>query len=87
MLLLLIPTMTYSKTVPVVVGTKIINKALSLMTAGELAKATMTWRQAHFGAVMLGLLQLSCSSSDQSEVTKVATSSSQQGDTVEVWKF
>ena len=43
-LLLVIPTMTYSKTVPVMVGTKIIDKALSLMTVGELAKATMTWR-------------------------------------------
>ena len=53
-LLLVIPTTTYSKTVPVMEGTKIIDKALSLMTAGEHAKATMTWRQAHFGAVMLG---------------------------------
>ena len=79
--------MIYSKTVPVMVGTKIIDKALSLMTAGELAKATTTWRQAHFGAVMLGSLQLSHSSSDKSEVTKGATSSSQQGDTVEVQKF
>ena len=86
-LLLVIPTMTYSKTVPVMVGTKIIDKALSLMTVGELAKATKTWRQAHFGAVMLGLLQLSHSSSDKSEVAKGATSSSQQGDTVEVQKF
>ena len=47
----------------------------------------MTWRQAHFGAVMSGLLQLSHSSSDKSKVTKGATGSSQQGDTVEVQKF
>ena len=67
-LLLVIPTTTYSKTVPVMVGTKIIDKALSLMTAGDLAKATTTWRQAHFGAVMSGLLQLSHSSSDKSKV-------------------
>ena len=87
MLLLVIPTTTYSKTVLVMMGTKIINKALSLMTVGELAKATRTWREAHFGAVMLGLLQLSHSSSDQTEVMKGATSSSQQGDTVEVQKF
>ena len=86
-LLLVIPTMTYSKTVLVMVGTKIINKALSLMIVGELAKATMTWRWAHFGAVMLGSFQLSCSSSEQSEVTKGATGSYQQGDTVEVQKF
>ena len=79
--------MTYSKTVPVVVGTKIIDKALSLMTAGELAKATMTCRQSHFGVFMLGLLQLSHSSSDKSKVTKGATSSSPQGDTVEGQKF
>ena len=69
------------------VGTKIIDKALSLMTAGELAKATMTWTQAHCGAVMLGSMQLSHSNSDESEVTKGATSSSQQGGTVEVQKF
>ena len=86
-LLLVIPTMTYSKTVPVMVGTKIIDKALSLMTMGELAKATMTWRQAHFGAVMLASLQLSCSSSDKGKMTKGATSSSQESDSVEMWKF
>ena len=72
-LLLVIPTMTNCKTVQVMVGTKIIDKALSLMTVGELAKATMPWRQAHFGAVMAGLLQLSCCSSDKSEVTKGVT--------------
>ena len=43
-LLLVIPTMTYSKMVPVVVGSKIIDRALSLITKGELEKATMTWR-------------------------------------------
>ena len=69
------------------VGTKIIDKGLSLMTMGELARATMTWRQAHFGAVMLGSLQLSCSSSGQSEVTAGAASSIYEGGTVEVQKF
>ena len=54
-LLLVMPTTTYSKMVPVMVGSKIINKALSLMTMGELTKATMTWRQTQFGAVMSGL--------------------------------
>ena len=86
-LLLVIPTMTYSKTVLVVVGAKIIDKALSLMTAGELAKATTTWRLTHFEAVMSGLLQLSSGSSDISEMTKEATSSSQKSNPVEVWKF
>ena len=42
-LLLAIPTMTYSERVLVVVGSKIIDKTLSCMTAGELAKATATW--------------------------------------------
>ena len=83
-LLLVIPTMTYSKTIPVVVGTKIINKALSLMTMGQFAKTTMTWRQANFGAVMLGSLQLSCSNSGQCKVTTGAASSIHQGGTVEV---
>ena len=86
-LLLIIPTMIYFKMVPVVVGTKIIDKAPSLMTAGELAKATMTWWQAHFGAVMLGLMQLFHNSSDKSEMTKGATSSSQKSDPVELQRF
>ena len=64
-LLLAIPTMTYTERVPVVVGSKIIDKALSCMTVGELAKATVTWQQAHFGAVMSGSLQLSHSSSEK----------------------
>ena len=42
-LLLAIPTTTYAKRVPVMVGSKIIDKALSCMTVGELAKATATW--------------------------------------------
>ena len=67
-LLLVIPTTTYSKIVLVMVGSKIIDKALSLITMGELAKTTMTWRQANFGAVMLGLLQLSHSRSDKSKI-------------------
>ena len=29
-----------------------------MITKGELVKATMTWKQAHFGAVMSGSLQL-----------------------------
>ena len=57
-LLLVIPTMTYSEMVPVVVGSKIIDRAMSIITKGELVKATMTWRQAYFGAVMSGSLQL-----------------------------
>ena len=58
-LLLAIPTTDYAEGVPVVVGSKIIDRALSCMTVGELAHVTPTWQQAHFGAVMSGLLQLS----------------------------
>ena len=86
-LLLVIPTMTYSKTLPVMVGSKIINKALSLMTVGELAEATTTWRQAHFGEVMLWSLQLSHSSSGKSKKRERANCSSQKSDSVEVQKF
>ena len=42
-LLLAIPTTAYTERVPVVVGSKIIDKALGCMTVGELAKATATW--------------------------------------------
>ena len=55
-LLLVIPTMTYSK--KVLVGSKIIDRALGMITKGELVGETVTWKQAHFGAVMFRLLQL-----------------------------
>ena len=58
-LLLVIPTTTYSEMVLVMVGSKIMDRALSLMTKGELAKVTIMWRQAPFRAVMSGSLQLS----------------------------
>ena len=57
------------------------------MTVGELAKATMTWRQAHFGAVMLGSLQLSCSSSGVSEMKEGANCSPEKSDSLEVQYF
>ena len=41
-LLLAIPTTTYAERVLVMVGLKIVDKALSCMTVGELAKATVT---------------------------------------------
>ena len=50
--------MTYSKMVLFMVGSKIIDRAMRIITRGELTKATMTWRQAHFGDVMSGSLQL-----------------------------
>ena len=42
-LLLAIPTTAYTERVQVVVGSKIINRALSCMTAGKLAKVIATW--------------------------------------------
>ena len=82
-LLLAIPTMAYAERVLVVVGSKIIDKALSCMTMGELAKATATWQQAHFGAVMSGSLQLSHSSSEKLAMQNL----SGESDPVEVWKY
>ena len=68
------------------VGSKIIDRALSCMTAGELAHTTMTWQQAHFGAVMLGSLQLSHSSSDKPKPGEKLENSSWENDPMEVWK-
>ena len=64
-LLLVIPTTTYSKMVPVMIGSKIMDWAMGMMTEGELVRAMATWRQAHFGAVMCGLLQLPCTTSKE----------------------
>ena len=82
-LLLAIPTTAYAEGVPVMVGSKIIDRALSCMTAGELACATATWQQAHFGAVMLGSLQLSHSSSEKLKIENF----SRENDPVEVQKY
>ena len=43
MLLLAILTMAYAEEVLVMVGSKLIDRALSCMTAGELAHMTVTW--------------------------------------------
>ena len=56
------------------------------MTAGELAHVTVTWQQAHFGAVMSGSLQLSHSSSDKPKPGEKLENSSQENDPVEVQK-
>ena len=82
-LLLAITTMAYAERVLVMVGSKIIDRALSCMTVGELACATMTWQQAHFGAVMSGLLQLSHSSSEKLKMENP----SGESDPVEVRKY
>ena len=75
-LFLVIPTMTYSEKVVVVVGSKIIDQTMGMMTKGELVRATATWRQAHFGAVMSGSLQLPYTTSKEDrEVGKEFTPS------------
>ena len=55
-LLLVIPAMTYAKKVLVMVGSKIIDRAMGMITKGELAKTTVTWRQAYFSVVISGSL-------------------------------
>ena len=86
-LLPVIQTVTYSKTVPVMIGSKVIDRALSLMTKGELAKVTTTWRQVHFGAVMSGLVQLTCTSSDKTKMGVGISHPSMKSDPMEGRKF
>ena len=75
-LLLDIPTTTYSEKVPVMVGSIIIDRAMGLMTKGEFMRVTATWKQAHFGVVMSGPLQLPCTDSKgNGEVGKEVTPS------------
>ena len=57
-LLLVILTTTFSEKVPVMVGSKIIDRTIRMITKGELVRATATWKQAHFGVVMCESLQL-----------------------------
>ena len=57
-MLLVIPTMTYANKVLVMVGSKIIDRAMGIITKGKLAKATMIWRHDHFSVVMSVSFQL-----------------------------
>ena len=57
-LLLVILTTTYSEKVLVMVGSKIIDRVMGMIMKWELVRATMTWKQAHFGVVMSGSPQL-----------------------------
>ena len=84
---MVIPTTTYSETVLVMVGSKIIDRAMKIITRGELVKVTMTWRQTHFGAVMSGSLQLPHTGSNRTGVEKEVMHSSPRGDTMEVKEF
>ena len=56
--MLVILTTTYAEKVLVVVGSKIIDRAMNVITKSELARATEMWRQAHFNMFMSGLLQM-----------------------------
>ena len=49
---------TYSEKVPLVLGSKNINRVMGMITQGELVRATATWKQTNFSVVMSGLLQL-----------------------------
>ena len=57
-LLLGVPTTAYSEKLPFMVGSNNIDRAKGLNTKGKLVRATMTWKQAHFGAAMSRLFQL-----------------------------
>ena len=57
-LLLVIPTTTYSDKVSVMVGPKVIDRVMGMIMKEELVRATTTWKQAHFGVVMSRFLQL-----------------------------
>ena len=75
-LMLVIPTTTYSEMVSVMIRSKIIDWVKGMMIKGELARATVTWRQAHFSAVMSGSLQLPhTTSKEDGEVRKEVTPS------------
>ena len=57
-LLLVILTTTYSEKVLVMVGSKLIDRAMGMIMKGELARSTAMWKQVHFGAGLSGSLQL-----------------------------
>ena len=60
---------------------------MGVITKGELVKATLTWWQAHFGAVMSGSLQLLCISPNRTGVEREAIHSSPGVGTMEVKEF
>ena len=58
-----------------------------MMTKGELKKAATMWRQAHFGVVMSGSLQLSHTNPSKTGMEEEVSHSSHGSDPVEVQKF
>ena len=83
-LLLVIPAMTYSETILVMVGSKIIDRAMRIIRRGELTNMTTTWRQAHFGAIMSGSLQLPHMGSNITGVGKGGDPFLPEGNSMEV---
>ena len=67
-LLLVIPTTTYSEKLLVMVGSKIKDWVMGMMAKGELVRAAATWRQDHFSADMSGSLQLAHTTSKEDGV-------------------
>ena len=59
-LLLVILTMTYAEKVLFMMGSKIIDRVMGMITKGELVRATITSKQAHFSVIMSGSLLLPC---------------------------
>ena len=57
-MLLVIPATTYAKKILVMVGSKIIDRAMGMIMKWEQTRATTAWKQAHFDVVVLGSLQL-----------------------------
>ena len=84
---MVILAMTYSKKTPVMVGSKIIDRAMRVITKGELLKMTTTWKQANLGAVMSRSLQLPHTGPNGTGVEKGVVHSSPGVDTVEVKEF
>ena len=79
--------MTYSEKTLVMVGSKIIDWVMKIITKGELAKVTTTWKQAHFRAVISRSLQLPHTGPNGTGVEKEVIHSSPRIDTMEVKEF
>ena len=71
----------------VMVGSTIIDRALSVITKAELKKVATTWRQAHIEAGISRSLQLSHTNSSKMGKEEEVSHSSPGSDPVEVQKF
>ena len=75
------------KKIPVMVGSKIIDRTMRIITKGELMKVATTWKQANFGTVMSSSLQLPHTGPNRTGVEKEVVHSSPRVDTMEVKEF